>query len=254
MSATTNPAIAIHVFVYGGDAYILPETIMCARQALPEARLVVIDEAEKPCPEELRREVEAAGIEWRVSTWPRGGNLRGKECVAGILSEMLASARSEQDLLIKLDADTCLMNGDELRECLANPEKVMCAIGAMNDRIHGCCYAIKAHAVKNALQYVQTLDMPSHAPEDIMVGLSIYNLYPDPAAHNIHSPVTAGTTWKAFNWWDYPDPRKYKNATVVTTGNMPPAPMTAKQRPLMMRYLRLEAAQYLREQAARNAG
>lgn len=241
-----KPLIHIHIFTYYGDCYIVKETVMCAKQALPEANVVVIDEGEKQTPPNIRKEIEDLGAEWRISTFPRRGNLRGKECVMGILTEMLASAMSDQDLLIKLDADTCLMNGEELRTFAENSQKIMCACGAMDDRIYGCCYGIKAHAVDKALQYIRPLNIPEHAPEDIMIGLSIFNLFPDPDVHTIHSTAKAGTTWKVFNWWDYPDPRKYRLATITTTGNPPNLPMSKKQRPHMMRYLRNEAESYIK--------
>lgn len=230
--------IHIHIFTYSGDSYIIKETVMCAIQALPEAHVVVIDEEDKSSSPEIRQEIEDLGVEWRVSSWPRRGNLRGKECVLGILSEMYSSAEGDNDLLIKLDADSCLMNGDEFRDFYDDTSKIMCAAGAVDERIHGFCYCIRAHAVKRALECLTVLEIPEHAPEDILIGMTIYHLFPGPECLVIHSPVDVDSTWKAFNWWDYPDPRKYKNLTVVTTGNPPPIPITKKQRPIMMRYLR----------------
>lgn len=233
--------IHIHVFSYEGDAYILNECIQCARQALPEARVIVIDEKGKECPEELREEILSHGAVWKVSDFPRRGNLWGKDCVTGILREMLSNAVSEDDLLIKLDADSCLMNGEDFRMMAQDGNKVMCACGKYNDRIHGFCYGLRAHAVRKALEVLEATDMPDYVPEDIIVGLAMFNLFPDPELFNIYSPVDRRATWKAYDWWHYPDPRKYRKATVVTTGNAPPFPFTREQRPVMMRYLR-EAA------------
>lgn len=233
--------IHIHIFTYSGDSYIIRETVMCAVQALPEAHVVVIDEADKPSPPEIRREVEDMGAEWRVSSWNRRGNLNGKQCILGILSEMAYSAGDDNDLLIKLDADTCLMNGEEFRHFYDDTSKVMCAAGAVDERIYGFCYCIRAHAVKSALECLNALDIPDRAPEDILIGMTIYYLFPDPESHVIHSPVGFDSKWKALNWWDYPDSRKYRKLTVVATGNRPPVPLTSKQRPIMMKNLREEA-------------
>lgn len=243
-----NANIHIHTFAYNGDAYIIRETVMCARQALPDARMVVIEEESKPFAPEVRQEIVELGAEHRISTWPRRGNLRGKDCIIGILTEMLSSALSDNDLLIKLDADTCIINGDEIRAFAEDRNKIMCACGAMHDRIHGFCYCIRASAVKKAIDYLHACDIPDHAPEDILIGLAIYKLFPDESAHTIHSPVKPGATWRAFHWWDYPDARKYRQASVITTGNPPPAPMTRKQRPVMMRYLRTEATSRIRSE------
>lgn len=241
------PKITIHTFVYDGDAAIIKETVLCAMQALPEARVVVVDDANSPCPPEIREEIEELGAEWRTTEWSRGGNLRGKTCITGILSELYSSAESDDDVLIKIDADTCLMNGDEIRVFAADREKILCSSGSMDVRIYGCCYCIRAHAVKKTLGYIETLEISDMAAEDVIIGLSIFHLFPDPSLHILTPTDQKGTKWTAYHWGYYPDARMYHGATIITVGNKAPAPLTKKQRLPVMKALRMQAAAYIHD-------
>lgn len=106
--------IHVHLFVYEGDAELVAENLLCVSHAVPEAHLVVVDDAEHPCPAGVRVYAEGLGAEWRVSSWDRGGNLRGRACIEGMLDEMLRSMCDEGDTLVKIDADTVMMSGDDL--------------------------------------------------------------------------------------------------------------------------------------------
>lgn len=242
-----QPKITIHCFVYKGDDDIIQETVMCAKQALPDAHMVVIDDQNDPCSLETRASVEKLGAEWRCSTWNRGGNLRGKPCITGILSEMITSSTSDNDVLIKIDADTCIMDGDEILEFSKQNQKILCAAGERDVRIYGLCYCIRAHAVKKTLEYLNEIDIPNHAAEDVVINFAVCTLFPDPSLHLIHKTDEAGTKWTAYSWWNYPSSKGYRGKSVITVGNGPPAPLSKKQRRPMMRNLRLEAASYLKE-------
>lgn len=233
--------IVIHLFVYEGDAALITENLRCCRNAVPEAKLVVIDDGNNPCPPEVRKEAEAFGAEWRVSAWSRGGNLRGRACIEGILSELLASSSREDDILMKIDADTCLLDGASLKNFAAG-EKVIWASGCPDERIYGCAYALKAHAVQKVLDYVKTLELSDHAPEDIIIGFSTIDIFPDSALHDITRPLSQEpgvAKWAAYNWVLYPEVRPaYMDYTVVTTGNKPKPPLHKRHRLPVMRALR----------------
>lgn len=237
--------IVLHVFVYYGDSALLRETFLCARMALPEARLVAVDDGACPCPDATRSELEKMGVEWRVSHWPRGGNLRGKSCILGILSEMEASIRHEDDVLIKMDADTCLLDGAVFRSFAGMKEKVLCGSGDPKERIYGCLYAIRAHALRRVRTYVEGLELDPVMPEDVTVGFSTMHLYPDPESRMVFPIGGKGDAWTAYRWGYYPDARPYRGCTMVTVGDPPPAPLTKEQRLPVMRNLRLVAQQRL---------
>lgn len=231
--------IHIHCFVYKRDADIIKETVLCAQQALPGAHMVVIDDGNNPCPDEIKAEIEKLGAEWRVSTWPRGGNLRGKPCIVGILTELCASIKDENDIVIKIDADTCLMNPDEIIAFINDPQKVICGCGSVDRRIYGCLYCLKAHAAIKTRDYLESIQIGPGAAEDVFVGFSVTKLFPEPEAHAITKP---GGKWAAYSWWNYPDGNKYRQATMVTAGNPPPEPLTKKLRKVVMENLRKQAA------------
>lgn len=99
-------------------------------------------------PDGVRLQAEELGAEWRVSTWERGGNLRGKECIEGMLDEMIRSACHEEDSLVKIDADTVIMSGDELRCFAGRKDLIFWGSGSVEQRIYGCLYGMKAHAAQ----------------------------------------------------------------------------------------------------------
>lgn len=239
--------ITIHCFVYSGDADVIEETVRCAQQALPEARLVIIDDFNNPCPQEVQEKIKKRGCEWRSSKWARRGNLRGKECIVGILSELLSSTHDDNDILIKMDADTCLMNGDDIRCFAQDSSKVLCAAGELDVRVYGYCYCIRGYALKKVLNYINSLEIPAIAAEDVVIGFSLCQLYPDPAFHTLYKTDVKASKWTAYHWWYYPDTQYYNGASVITVGNKAPAPLSKKQRLSVMRNLRHQAALFLKE-------
>lgn len=247
--------IVAHLFSYRGDADLVMENLLCTKQAIPEAKLVVIDDANAPCNEEIRRRAEEIGVEWRVSTWPRGGNLRGKACILGILSEMMASSQGEDDVLLKIDADTCLLNASSLRE-FARGNQIMWGSGYPDERIYGCAYALKSHAVRKVIEYIEPLELENDAPEDIIIGFSVVNLFPNPEDLNIEIPLGVNNSegkWTAYHWGRYPVVSRYRGFYVVTVGNKPKPPITKKQRRPVMRNLRLQAAADLKNKPVRKS-
>lgn len=236
-----NTSIILHLFVYAGDADLVKENLLCARNALPGIRLVVIDDANKPCPDSTRKEAESLGAEWRASTWSRGGNLRGKECIEGILSEMLASTENDNDTLAKIDADTCLLDGSSL-QAFSRGDKIIWGSGDPDVRIFGCAYALKAFAAKKVKDYIAPLELYPKAPEDVIIGFSAVECFPGAENYDITPPLSKKPEhgkWAAYNWAVYPDIHPfYDNHMVVTTGNKPKPPIQKKHRLPIMRALR----------------
>lgn len=235
--------IIIHAFVYEGDQDIILETILCAQQAMPSARIVVIDDANAPCPVKVQEKAQELGVEWRLSAWKRGGNLRGKECILGILDAMQQSASSPNDTLVKIDADTCLLRGESLEQFAAG-DKVLWSSGYIDVRIYGCLYAIKSHALVKTRAYIESLSLEPNAPEDIIIGFSLMHVFPDASLYEIEAPRGSNNpegAWTAYQWRDYPNVGRYQHLSVVTTGNRPSPPLTKKQRRPVMTALRLSA-------------
>ena len=85
--------IRIYIFTYAGDANEAIACVRCARTALPAALVTVVDDSAAPVPENVRRAFLAYGARYRQSSFPRNGNLRGPECVRGIISTLAGGAR-----------------------------------------------------------------------------------------------------------------------------------------------------------------
>lgn len=234
-------SIHVHLFVYSGDAALVGENLLCVRHALPGAHLVVIDDGRHPCPDEVKAQAEELGAEWRVSFWERGGNLRGKACIEGMLGEMLRSMDDEGDTLVKIDADTVMVSGDDLLRFADRREMVFWGSGSVEQRVYGCLYALKAYAAVKIREYVRRLELLPDAPEDIVIGTSAFNLYPGEERHMVYAPFgpdAPDSGWTAYYWGRYPEVKGYQRFTMVTTGNPPPQPLDKRHRLPVMKNLR----------------
>lgn len=81
-------------FTFASDAPLLALASRRIQALDANAIVVAIDDPEHPTPPEMR----ADGIIYRESAFPRGGNLNGLGCIAGMLSTM-------SDLMDEFDAD-----------------------------------------------------------------------------------------------------------------------------------------------------
>ena len=89
-----------------------------------------------------------------------------------MLDERIRSACHEEDSLVKIDADTVIMSGDELRCFAGRKDLIFWGSGSVEQRIYGCLYGMKAHAAKRVREYVRGLELLPDAPEDIVIGTS----------------------------------------------------------------------------------
>lgn len=233
--------IIAHSFTYAGDAELAEENALCIRHALPEAKLVIIDDAQNPCPEDIRFKLEEMGVEWRISHWRRNGNLRGPEAILGIVSEMLSSSENDNDILVKIDPDTALLDGKELLS-FAQGNKIIWGSASHICPMHGCAYAVRAHALKQVREILSLTNLPPHAPEDCSIANAIMYLFPDKEQYDLSHPCSKehpGSVWAGYHWGCYPNVTSYDRFSVVITGNRPEPPLTKSNRVDVMRALRL---------------
>ncbi|MFM1737855.1 hypothetical protein, partial [Akkermansia muciniphila] len=148
--------IRIYTFTYAGDAQEAVACVRCARTALPEAVVTVVDDSAAPVPPEARRALVAYGARYRRSSFPRCGNLRGPECVRGIIAT-LAGGAADGDTVVKIDSDTALLSGGWVREMKHNG----LALHAAGYRVprnpsersaYGNCYALSGRAARMAAE------------------------------------------------------------------------------------------------------
>lgn len=167
--------IRIYLFTYAGDADEAQACVRCALAALPEAVITVADDEADPVPERTRKALLAAGARYRQTSFPRYGNLRGPECVRGIIS-MLAGEAADDDIVVKIDSDTALLNGAWIRD-MSETGAHWCASGADSRQFYGLCYAMTGLAAKRAAEVLMQADLPDNAPEDLTIGHTVIELF-----------------------------------------------------------------------------
>ena len=124
--------IRIFIFSYSGDADEAAACVRCARMAVPYASVTVVDDAASPVQEDIADALRSMGADYVQSTWERNGNLRGPDCIRGMLSEMCREAEDD-DILVKIDCDTALLDDGWLRWMESRPWCPMYASGEFID-------------------------------------------------------------------------------------------------------------------------
>lgn len=229
--------IRIYLFTYAGDAEEALVCVRCAAAALPEAVITVVDDSAAPVPPEARRALVAYGARYRRSSFPRCGNLRGPECVRGIIST-LAEEAEDDDVIVKIDSDTLLLSGDWIRDM----QRHGLALHASGYQVpshpsersaYGPCYAISGRAARLAAEELEQADLPPLAPEDLTICRAVQNHFP---AEQIRldepwTPFYREGKWTAWNWFSIAvTPQKYADFWMVTFGNPRPTNIPKSER------------------------
>lgn len=231
--------IRIYLFTYSGDAPEAVACVRCARTALPGAVVTVVDDANAPVLPEARRALVAYGARYRQSRFQRCGNLRGPECVRGIISTLAAGA-ADADIVVKIDSDTALLSGDWLRE-MERDGLDWYSAGYGLDHCEGAergaygnCYALTGRAARLASAILQKQDLPPLAPEDLTIFRAVFDLVP-PHRVRLVRPWTPQHRAGRWSWWNWDsqtaDPEDYaRSYDVVSVGNprLPHIPKSAR--------------------------
>lgn len=229
--------IRIYLFTYAGDADEALVCVRCARTALPEAVVTVVDDSAAPVPPEARRALVAYGARYRRSSFPRCGNLRGPECVRGIIAT-LAKGAEDGDIVVKIDSDTALLSGGWVREMKHNGLALHTA-GYRDPRnpsersAYGNCYALSGRAARMAAEALRCAAIPELAPEDLTICRTIQDLFPQEKIRldEPWTPFYREGKWTAWNWFSIAvTPKKYAEFWMVTFGNPRPTNIPKSER------------------------
>lgn len=229
--------IRIYLFTYAGDADEALVCVRCAAAALPEAVITVADDEADPIAERARTALVEAGARYCQTSWPRNGNLRGTECVRGIISTLAGEAEDE-DIIVKIDSDTLLLSGDWIRDM----QRHRLALHASGYQVpshpsersaYGPCYAISGRAARLAAEELEQADLPPLAPEDLTICRAIQNHFPTEQIR-LDEPWTPSYRegkWTAWNWFSIAvTPQKYADFWMVTFGNPRPTNIPKSER------------------------
>ena len=142
------------IFCYREDHQCLGLCLEQIRSIDRAAQFYLFDDAAKPL---FPAQVPAGNdISYKITYFARRGNLNGLECVRGMLGCMLDIPGD--DPVIKIDADTLLMDPAEIIRSLKDRGKVA---GGMQCSVPlawaGCCYWLTRHQ-----RCLQRADAPSH--------------------------------------------------------------------------------------------
>lgn len=208
--------IRINIISYKRDAKLAVAGVRCVRRHLPSSAVLVRDDGSNPIPAEDVKAIRAAGGAYFQTYWPRKGNLRGKECVIGLLEAMEARC-ADGDVAVKLDADTVLRSDGPIMRMLENGAD---GFGScfMGRSFSGLCYGFTGAALRRMLEVAKSSDIGENEPEDIAMGrLAVA------AGLKLHleqpwSKDNPGAYWTAYRWPTMPDVSKYDQFDVVTLG------------------------------------
>lgn len=188
--------IAAHFISYQGNEKILLIALKAFHAAVPEARLIVVDDKHQPCSPWVKIECLLLGAEWRESSWPRGGNLREAPAISGVLRELCQSVLDGAEIVIKLDPDTLITGRSWLDDFISS----QALLTAADDRgyMYGCCYAMRADLALELFRSFQQYPPHGGAVEDIAISTRFYLLHDE--KDFLHIPM----------WWPIHD--KYGNS------------------------------------------
>lgn len=111
--------IRIYTFTYAGDAQEAVACVRCARTALPEAVVTVVDDSAAPVPPEARRALVAYGARYRRSSFPAAAICAARSASGESLPRW-PRGRADGDTVVKIDSDTALLSGGWVREMKHN--------------------------------------------------------------------------------------------------------------------------------------
>ena len=229
------------ILTFNRDAALSLAALRCVRRRLPDAAVTVADDGHDPVTAEVASQMQALGARYVQTDFPRRGNLNGSSCVRGILATLL-DGTADDDVAIKLDADTALRSDGPVRRMLAAGAEGFgsCCDGRI---MCGLCYGFTGSALRRMLAVLDRLPIGGDDPEDIATGrLAMAAGVP----LHIERPWSASRPegrWAAYRWPTMPAVAKYDRLDVVTLGT------------LHMPRQQMDAAEFIRvfdELAARN--
>lgn len=197
--------IRIFVFSYFGDAAEAVACVRCTRMSVPYASVTVVDDAASPVDDATAMTLQDMGAEYVQSSWVRQGNLRGPDCIRGMLQEMCREAEDD-DILVKIDCDTALLDDSWLRWMEGRPWCQMYASGdfvAGAWRIYGCLYALRGWLARRLYREMDWSQLDALAPEDVTIGREVLARVPATVCR-IEEPWRQRSPWSEWTAWCWP--------------------------------------------------
>lgn len=234
--------IHVSLVAYSGDDDLILENILCLLNSIPEANITVLENQNTPCSPRTKTLTEIMGVQWKSAPWPTSA--LSPDEIAYILNEMLSDSENDEDILVKIDPDTALLDARELYE-FARSGKALWACGCPNTKIFGNLFALKAGTARYLLENFYLLKQEDETPWDIKIKDFILGLHRNKSKDIFSLWWLSGTLlpWSRFDWDAYPDVSAYKRHAVVTIGDSTSHGFNRELRSEVMRNLRLSRRQ-----------
>ena len=188
MSGNSKTRVTVAFLCYRNDSELLLESQRSAIRAFAksetlEPSFVMLDDAWCPVEREAREKFLAAHPRAsRIATgYKRGFMILGGENLKGQCEAFVEAAELTQaDILVKMDADTCMFKVDWIEE-FAKDEKALCA-GAFDfgnnnhTSVFGLCYALKRRVLRLLAEDARKYPAHHKAWEDHEVSSRVFRL------------------------------------------------------------------------------
>lgn len=176
--------IRFHYFAYAKEAGYLSESVASLMRTMSAEGYVagidydvtVVDDAYAPMGDHVSARLRDQGATYRLSTFDRGGNLRGQACLMGVLSEYDRTVQSRAgDIVVKIDPDTIVRRAGWIADLLQpdGADMIYC-----DDRgaMYGMVYGFRACLIAPLIDYFATMPIPHLGQEDIYLGHRLLRL------------------------------------------------------------------------------
>lgn len=233
--------IPVCIFTYSGDTFLLPLCVEAVLTTLPEAEVYIIDDRNAPIPSRQRKKIcNQKRVHYQRSNFQRNNNLRGKQCVIGML-EIMESVGRKSEFVIKLDTDTLLLGRGWLDQ-FAGGKTHAAGSSRTGSILSGICYALRTSFIHHIKNEIDKLDLPDLAGEDVVIG-SFVSMYSYPHGY-MHFPSQSlaipNSRWAGYNYREYISPESYaRKFEVLTMGecfsyDLPPSVRTKAMQKILI--------------------
>jgi len=234
----TGKDVAFVWFTYELDAKLACLSVASVRRVLPDAALVVIEDAASPIDRQSMEFFAELGVDVKNSHWERGGKLTGRPALLGVIQALSNAAEQHSRLMaFKIDSDTVILDATWLRQMSEEAP----AMGLYTEGRYfgedrdpatwmGMCYGLSKKLLKPLIPWATTSIVGPDAAEDVMVGQMIAARRPIRYHYTPHQGIFTGVTWA-----DVDDEKLLqevsKNFDIVTVGNPVRDPRNGKELP-----------------------
>ena len=169
--------ITVLIYTYKSDAESTLITASHLRKLMPDARVVIMDDAFRPMSRSFTIQIEATGAVVEYSTHNRNGNLIGPEHTIAHANIMKRLAPGPKDILIKLDPDAVILRTNWIADFEADDDAMLagCFKRSLN-YVMGACYAVKGAILPAYVADVMAFPPWVQCFEDFEVSSRIHRL------------------------------------------------------------------------------